>query len=327
MRLALVQMNSVVGDLDGNRQRILERLDEARSGGADLVLFPELAVTGYPPEDLLLRPGFIRAAEASLHELAARGARRRRARRLPPLRPRPLQRVRRLRGRRGQGRLPQAVPAQLRRLRRVPLLRAGRRPAPAAHRRDDRRPDRVRGRLAARPAGHRPRPRRRRADREHLRVAVPRRQGARARGHADHARARQRLLPRLLQRGRRPGRARLRRPLGRDRRRGRVLARAPGFEEALLFVDVDPGDVVGRRLRDVAAPVARARARRRAGGARRRAGRRRAAGRRPRAAASCRSTTSSSRCGARSSSGCATTSRRTASARSSSASPAGSTRR
>ena len=71
MRLALVQLNSVVGDLEGNRRRILDRLDEARSGSADLVLFPELAVTGYPPEDLLLRPGFIRAAEASLHELAA----------------------------------------------------------------------------------------------------------------------------------------------------------------------------------------------------------------------------------------------------------------
>src|SRR5829696_7619525 len=70
MRLALVQMNTVVGDLEGNRRRIVERLGEARSGGADLVLFPELAVTGYPPEDLLLRPGFIRAAEASLNQLA-----------------------------------------------------------------------------------------------------------------------------------------------------------------------------------------------------------------------------------------------------------------
>jgi len=50
---------------------MLDRLEEARSDGADLILFPELAVTGYPPEDLLLRPGFIRAAEASLHELAA----------------------------------------------------------------------------------------------------------------------------------------------------------------------------------------------------------------------------------------------------------------
>jgi NAD+ synthase (glutamine-hydrolysing) len=67
-------MNSVVGDLDGNRRRILERLEEARTEGADLVLFPELVVTGYPPEDLLLRPGFIRAAEASLHEIARQAA-------------------------------------------------------------------------------------------------------------------------------------------------------------------------------------------------------------------------------------------------------------
>src|SRR6476659_10793354 len=70
MRLALAQINTTVGDLDGNRERILEALGEARSAGADLVLFPELAVTGYPPEDLLLRPGFLRAAEESLQELA-----------------------------------------------------------------------------------------------------------------------------------------------------------------------------------------------------------------------------------------------------------------
>ena len=70
MRLALVQMNPVVGDLDGNRARILERLEEAKRAGADLVVFPELAVTGYPPEDLLLRPGFIRAAEAARRDRA-----------------------------------------------------------------------------------------------------------------------------------------------------------------------------------------------------------------------------------------------------------------
>ena len=70
MRLALAQMNTVVGDLDGNRDRILQRLAEARTAGADLVLFPELAVTGYPPEDLLLRPGFLRAAAKSLELLA-----------------------------------------------------------------------------------------------------------------------------------------------------------------------------------------------------------------------------------------------------------------
>jgi NAD+ synthase (glutamine-hydrolysing) len=75
MRLALAQINPVVGDLDGNRSLILERLAEAKDRGADIVLFPELAVTGYPPEDLLLRPGFIRAAERSVDEIAraARG--------------------------------------------------------------------------------------------------------------------------------------------------------------------------------------------------------------------------------------------------------------
>ncbi len=70
MRLALVQIDTVVGDLDENRALILRRLDESRQAGADLVLFPELAVTGYPPEDLLLRPGFVRAAERSLRAIA-----------------------------------------------------------------------------------------------------------------------------------------------------------------------------------------------------------------------------------------------------------------
>jgi NAD+ synthase (glutamine-hydrolysing) len=71
MRLALAQIDTVVGDLAGNRERILGRLEEARNTGADLVLFPELAVTGYPPEDLLLRPGFLKAAARTLDEIAA----------------------------------------------------------------------------------------------------------------------------------------------------------------------------------------------------------------------------------------------------------------
>jgi NAD+ synthase (glutamine-hydrolysing) len=71
MRLALAQINPVVGDLGGNRRLILDRLVEARGEGADLVLFPELAVTGYPPEDLLLRPGFVQAAAQTLAEIAA----------------------------------------------------------------------------------------------------------------------------------------------------------------------------------------------------------------------------------------------------------------
>ncbi|HXV02959.1 MAG TPA: NAD+ synthase [Gaiellaceae bacterium] len=72
MRLALAQINTTVGDLDGNRERILRRVEEARDANADLVLFPELAVTGYPPEDLLFRPGFLRQARRSLDEIAAR---------------------------------------------------------------------------------------------------------------------------------------------------------------------------------------------------------------------------------------------------------------
>ena len=70
MRLALAQIDTTVGDLDGNRELILARMSEARDAGADIVLFPELAITGYPPEDLLLRPSFVRAAERSLAQVA-----------------------------------------------------------------------------------------------------------------------------------------------------------------------------------------------------------------------------------------------------------------
>jgi len=75
MRLALAQINTVVGDLDGNAELIRRRLTEAKDQQADLVVFPELAVTGYPPEDLLLRPSFVQAAQAKAEELArdARG--------------------------------------------------------------------------------------------------------------------------------------------------------------------------------------------------------------------------------------------------------------
>jgi len=71
MRLALAQLDAVVGDIAGNRALIVDAIREAQGAGADLVVFPELAVTGYPPEDLLLRPGFVRAARASLEEIAA----------------------------------------------------------------------------------------------------------------------------------------------------------------------------------------------------------------------------------------------------------------
>ncbi|HEY1317192.1 MAG TPA: NAD+ synthase [Gaiella sp.] len=70
MRLALAQLNVVVGDLDGNVERIVAAIREAEAAAADLVVLPELAVTGYPPEDLLLRPGFVRAARQAVDEVA-----------------------------------------------------------------------------------------------------------------------------------------------------------------------------------------------------------------------------------------------------------------
>jgi NAD+ synthase (glutamine-hydrolysing) len=70
MRLALAQVNVVVGDLDGNVETIVSSVREAERSGADLVVLPELAVTGYPPEDLLLRPGFVRAAREAVDKVA-----------------------------------------------------------------------------------------------------------------------------------------------------------------------------------------------------------------------------------------------------------------
>ncbi len=60
LRVGLAQINTTVGDLDGNVQKILDYVGRARELGVDVVAFPELTVTGYPPEDLLLRPGFAR---------------------------------------------------------------------------------------------------------------------------------------------------------------------------------------------------------------------------------------------------------------------------
>src|SRR4051794_14887540 len=70
MRLALAQINSVVGGIDGNAAKIVEWLQEARRANADLVLLPELVVTGNPPPDLLLRPGFVRAARSAVEGIA-----------------------------------------------------------------------------------------------------------------------------------------------------------------------------------------------------------------------------------------------------------------
>ncbi len=70
MRIALCQMNAVVGDVDGNERMVREGIAAARAGGARLVLFPELAISGYPPEDLLLKEHFLADARAAVGRLA-----------------------------------------------------------------------------------------------------------------------------------------------------------------------------------------------------------------------------------------------------------------
>jgi len=75
LRVAAAQLNLVVGDLEGNAARIIEVYERAEAAACDLVAFPELAVTGYPPEDLLLRPAFVAQAQESLEKIAARTGR------------------------------------------------------------------------------------------------------------------------------------------------------------------------------------------------------------------------------------------------------------
>ena len=70
MRIIMAQQNALVGDIEGNAQRVIQATDEARRLlGAELVLFPELMLTGYPPEDLLLRPSLNSRVDAALEEI------------------------------------------------------------------------------------------------------------------------------------------------------------------------------------------------------------------------------------------------------------------
>jgi NAD+ synthase (glutamine-hydrolysing) len=74
-RVAMAQINSTVGDFEGNTRKIIERLEEARALGADVVAFPELAIPGYPPEDLLIKTDFVRENLACLEEIARHATR------------------------------------------------------------------------------------------------------------------------------------------------------------------------------------------------------------------------------------------------------------
>jgi NAD+ synthase (glutamine-hydrolysing) len=75
IRLALCQINPVVGDLDGNVDRVLAAYEEAEAAGCDLAVFPELTLTAYPPEDLVLKPRFVAANREALDKVASRTGR------------------------------------------------------------------------------------------------------------------------------------------------------------------------------------------------------------------------------------------------------------
>src|SRR5437867_11674020 len=71
LRLAMAQINVVVGDVEGNACKIIEWIDRARRLDVDIVAFPELALTGYPPEDLLLKPQFVDSNLAALDKVVS----------------------------------------------------------------------------------------------------------------------------------------------------------------------------------------------------------------------------------------------------------------
>jgi NAD+ synthase (glutamine-hydrolysing) len=75
MKIAIVQMNTIVGDIHGNRDRILDAMSRSERMGADMAVFPELALTGYPPRDLLGLHGFVDSNLQALQELAVRSSR------------------------------------------------------------------------------------------------------------------------------------------------------------------------------------------------------------------------------------------------------------
>jgi NAD+ synthase (glutamine-hydrolysing) len=73
LRIGMAQLNATVGDFAGNRRKILDSIEEARSLGVDVLAFPELATCGYPPEDLLFKPKFIAENLRSLDKIVEAG--------------------------------------------------------------------------------------------------------------------------------------------------------------------------------------------------------------------------------------------------------------
>ncbi len=71
LRIALAQLNPTVGDLDGNLAKLIDAYDRAEAAGCDIIAYPELSTTGYPPEDLVMKPGFVADNRAMLERFAA----------------------------------------------------------------------------------------------------------------------------------------------------------------------------------------------------------------------------------------------------------------
>ncbi|MEO7073150.1 MAG: nitrilase-related carbon-nitrogen hydrolase, partial [Rhodanobacter sp.] len=71
LRLAMAQFDFPVGSVSANAKKVRDLMAQARSGDAALVLFPELTLSGYPPEDLLIRPSFLQACASELNALAS----------------------------------------------------------------------------------------------------------------------------------------------------------------------------------------------------------------------------------------------------------------
>ena len=215
-------------------------------------MFPELALTGYPPEDLLLKTHFVDAAGAALEELARETEDIVALVGFPERARRRLQRLRRARPTASvQAVYRKIYLPELRRLRRGPLLpgrhRAG---ADRAERDRDRAHD-LRGHLGARPARHQRGARGRAGDREPVGLAVPRRQAARARADARPARPRQhrdRRSSATWSAARTSSSSTA--TASRSTPRATIVARAPQFEESLTVCTVDPGAVAALRLRD-----------------------------------------------------------------------------
>ena len=235
MRVALAQIDPTVGDIDGNAAKIAEWIGRARERGAELVVFPELCVPGYPAEDLYLKRHFVEANRRAVEELAAR----RRAG-SPPWSASPSRSPAAATSATPTTRSPcsptaPCAPSTARTA--CPTTRSSTssatssraaEPATVEVAGDAGRADDLRGRLGRRGRRPRPRPTRgRESDRQPVGLAVPPRQGARARSDVRRAGARLRRPLRLLQPRRRPGRAGLRRPQLRGRPRRARSSPAP----------------------------------------------------------------------------------------------------